>query len=667
MYRCPLALSIKVFFFERFAAALSEMVSGRPRAIYTTWNDLLTPYTDPMSCFDDFFSLGGSKRTSGGLANDAEFVNPQCTQYSDKRFGTTQQLGFMTPELSPMDAAPRRESFALSENRSYNFSGSSEASSSFMSHSGCETPSMSTPSSSVSNSRRQSMMLPESQQCYISANSLSPSHGPQRRKMAVAADQCLLQESSPFSYTASTEEGSLGTDGQVGYTPRGEFTLLVNSFTGKAPRQWSGYAPQNDASLFYGSVAQHAQTDQSESLGPDLVTSFSNSMAAGTSQAFELNQPLFTHSQPPIFGGTIPQLGGDAYHTAPMSSTDVPPLGPAFEYQGEELVDGDNLSNDVAGGRPYLGHNLIREPVNNSSYHSKALRSNLLKPYTLSQMSDDDQEGSHSSSPIVKTRNKRHKPGQGAAWKPVYIRDKSHHCQFCKYACNRQEHLKRHEQSKHWKVKTGEETQMHPCEFAGCIDRKTGRHREIIARLDNLKAHYTKTHFKYGGSEKGGKNARKSMKAAHEMRLSAYDDRWKLLLDGKMNVNQEIKEYLHVWKMLGYSILETRDTKVKSVVADWPCADDETLQQYDPRWKALLDGTLTFDKAMSKGKDMMESEAQGLLGVTMLESEAMGIRDLDPRWEELLNRRMSVEQSEKLGVKQRNPLWIDLVDRRRAR
>lgn len=622
---------------------------------------MLTPYTDPMSYFDDFFSLAGSKRSSGGLANDAEFVNPQCTQYTDKRFGGMQQLGFLTPESSPMDAAPRPESFALSENRNSNFSNSSEASS--LSHSGCQTPSVSTPSSSVSNSRRQSMMLPESQQCYLSADSLSPSHGPQRRKTAVATGQWLLQESSPSSYAASTEEGPLITDGPVGCTSRGEFSMLVNSFTGKSPRPWSGYAFQNDASMIYGPVVQHAQTDQSESLGPGLVTSFSNSITAGTSQAFELNQPFFGQSQPTMLRGTTPQLGVETYHTPPISSSNISTLGPAFEYPDGELVDGDSFSNDVAAGHSYLSHNLVKEPVKKAAYHLK----DLPKPYALPQLSDDDQEGSHSPSPIIKVRNKRHKPGQGAAWKLAYYSDKPHRCDFCKYACNRQEHLKRHEQSKHWELKTGEKTQMHPCEFAGCIDRKTGGHREIIARLDNLKAHYTKTHFRYGGSEKGGKNARKSMKAAHEMRLSAYDDRWKLLVEGQMDVDREIKEYLHVWKMLGYSIVETRDIKVKSVVPDWHGPENDTLQQFDPRWKALLGGTLTFDKAMSIGKDMMESEAQGLLGITMLESEAMGIRDLDPRWEELLNRRMSVEQSEKLGVKQRNPVWIDLVDRRRAR
>ena len=637
------------------------MISGRLRGIDLTCRDLLTTYADPMSCFDGDFSLGGSKRVSGGLPDDVEYVNPQSTQYPDKRFGAMQQLGFMTPELSPMDATPRRESFALSENRSYNFSGSSEASS-FMSHSGCGTPSISTPSSSASSSRRQSMMLSDNQ-CYLSA--YSPSLAPQRRKTAAAMDQCLLQRSSPSSYITSTDEGTLVTDGTVGCMPGGELTMSVDSYTGKAPRHWSSYAPQIDASLLCEPVVQHLQTNESESFGRDFVASFSNSIAARASQAIALNKSLFDHSQPIIFGGTTPQPSVEAYHQEGNSSANVPSLQPPFEYTDVELVDGDILPNDVAEARSYLGHNLIREPPNELSYHPKRSRSTLLKTRGLSPTSDDDKKDDHSPSPNVKIRNKRHKQGQGARCKYVYTSDKNHRCDSCDYACNRFEHLKRHKLSVH----PGEDTEMHPCKFAGCKDRKTGRHREIIARADNLKAHYTKTHFKYGGSEKGGKNARKSMKAAQQMDLSGYDHRWTLLLEGKegkMNVNEEIEGNLHVWKMLGYSILETRDTKVKSVRPDWQGPDNETLQRFDPRWKALWDGTLTFDKAMSTGIDMKESEAQGLLGVTMLESEAMGIRPLDPRWTELDNGRMSVEQSEKLGVKQRNPVWKELVERRRA-
>ena len=159
------------------------------------------------------------------------------------------------------------------------------------------------------------------------------------------------------------------------------------------------------------------------------------------------------------------------------------------------------------------------------------------------------------------------------------------------------------------------------------------------------------------------------MKAALEKGLRIYDSRWAFLTDNKMDVNKEIEDdkgnicFLHVWKMLGYSILETRDIKVKDVYPEWKVTEgrtaDEKLQTFDPRWKALLGGTLTFEKAMDRGKHMDESEAQGLLGVTMLETEAMGIKHLDPRWTMLLSGRMSVEQSEKLGVKQ--------IARRRAR
>lgn len=635
------------------------MTSGRPRTIYLTCRDLLTTYTEPMSFFDDGFTLGGSKRFFGGLPDNVEYVNPQSTQYPDKHFGTIQQLGFMTPELSPMDATPRRESFALSENRSYNLSGSSGASS-FMSHSGCGTPSISTPSSSTSSSRRQSMMLSDNQQCFLPA--YSPSHAPQRRKMAAAMDQCLMQESSPTSYITSTDEESLVTEG--------ELTVSVDNYIAKAPRQWPSYAPQNDASLFCGLVAQHLQTNGTESFGRDFAANFSNSIVAPASQAVDLNQPLFDHSQPTIFRVTAPQPSVETCHQVGTSSASIPSLQPAFEYPDAELVDGDILPNDVAEARS-------RTAPNGLIYRSKRSRSALLKSYPrLSPTSDEDKKDDHSPSRNVKTRNKRHKQGQRARCIDV-PKDKKNHCEECDYACDRFEHLKRHKQSKHY----GEDTEMHPCAFAGCTDRKTGRHREIIARADNLKAHYTKTHFKYGNSEKGGKNARKSMKAAHEMDLSAYDLRWTLLLgekeaegkmnerkmnEGKMNVSQEIEGYLHVWKMLGYSILETRDTKVKSVKADWQGSHHETLQRFDPRWKALWDGSLTFDKAMDTGVDMTESAAQGLLGVTMLESEAMGIRPLDPRWTELDNGRMSVEQSEKLGVKQRNPVWKELVERRRA-
>lgn len=413
--------------------------------------------------------------------------------------------------------------------------------------------------------------------------------------------------------------------------------MAFDGYTGKAPRQWQSYSPQIDTSSLCGRAAQPAQfhewTNCSRDLGAEI--------AARASHPIEFSQPLFGHPQPTIFD-TAPPPGEEAYDTAGNCSPNALSLGAAFDgYHGkypiEEGFGSDEMGPNVAtAGRLYLSDGFIGQLP-----------------------SDDDPEGYQATHSISKNRNRRQRRVKIERPETVSSR-KPHRCFQCGYACERLEHLRRHKDSVHRPT-------MLPCAFQECKDTKADKHREIQSRFDNLKAHYTKTHFKYGSSEKGGKNERKSMKAAHGMGLSIYDHRWTLLLGDKMNLHVEIKDFLHVWKMLGYSIRETRDTKVKDVRPDWQVSDDQTLQKYDPRWKGLWNGTLTFDKAMSRGKDMSESEAEGLLGVTMLETEAMDIRDLDPRWTAMLDGRMSVELSEKLGVKQRNPLWKNLGPGRRAR
>lgn len=454
---------------------------------------------------------------------------------------------------------------------------------------------------------------------------------------------------------------------------------MVDGYTGKATRQWQTYGPPNDTSVLHGRVVQPAQITESTSWNRDLAAEFS-SIAAPASHTLGHSQPLFCHTQPTIFESAVSQPDMEAYDTAGSYSPKAPSLAPAWEYTGEEFVHDGIGSNAVTAGRPYPGDVLIEQPLGGSLHHLKKSPSSVLKNYTVWPASDDDLGSDHAASRIVKKSKRRQKQGQGAAFNVVLrttngsripetargkveCKHKSHQCRKCRYACNRLEHLRRHEQSIHME----ENTEMLPCAFDGCKDRKTGKHRQIAFRLDNLKAHYTKTHFNYGSSENGGKNDRKSMRAAHKMGLNVYDYRWTLLLEGKMNVDHEIKDFLHVWKMLGYSILETRDTKVKDVVPGWQGPEDDTLQKYDPRWRALSDGTLTFDKAMTIGRNMEESEEQGLLGVTMVETEWMGIKHLDPRWTTMLSGRMSVEQSDKLGVKQRNPVWKELAARRRAR
>lgn len=436
--------------------------------------------------------------------------------------------------------------------------------------------------------------------------------------------------------------------------------MVVDDYTGKTQEHWPSYGDPMDATSLCGTVAQlrGAQIDDSTLLGRDYVVDFKT--AAQAPRPFE-DQRFLSHAQPDFFGSMASQLETEAYDAAGSPSSNPPCLGPPFEYRDVTFAE-DQMATGVCS---YRTDSLNMQTPNDSSHHMKGSRSTLLRYPTIFPPSDDSLEDDHATSPAVRVRSRRQRQGRGAASPKQWPKAK-HRCRNpeCDYACNRPEHLRRHELSKH----RGPLVQMHPCQFHNCKDRRTGKHREIIARLDNLKAHYNKTHFKYGNSEKGGKNERKSMKAAYEMGLSVYDNvRWALLLDKKMDVNHEIEEYMHVWKMLGYSILETRDTKVKSVVPGFDCPDDATLQKYDPRWRALWDGTLTLDKALSVGENMEESEAQGLLGVTMLETEAMGIDDLDPRWKALFSGRMSVEQSEKLGVKQRNPLWKKLVERRRAR
>ena len=659
------------------------------RFFCTIQNDLLIPFADPMSLLEDInfdheFSPNGSKRTSSNLA----CVNPQ---YTDKRYGTLPP-GFMTPEPSPTDATPRHES---TYGGTY-FSDSSE--SSFSSHSGCGNLSQLTPGSSASDSRRQSMILAEDQY-YLSATSSSPSICPQGPKKAATTDQFPLHQYSHGSCITSTDAASLVFDGSAACTPRDGFTMSVDSYARKTPRQWQSCGLQDNASSSYERPAQPAQIDESTMFGRDLVAVF-GSIAAGDSHTFEPSQPLFAHTQPAIFERTALQPSLDVYDPTGNCSTNAPSLAPALEWGPRKydtdvgLTDDDIVSSAATAGQSYYGDMMARQPLNDSSHQLK-----IRWRETLSPPSDHDLDCGPSAPSILKTRNRKHRQGQRAAFAsrqldnaiiraphggplfhvprskdaPAHKRNKdapAHKNKLsckCGYAPDRQEHLKRHEQSRKHLV---DKAEMLPCKFDGCIDRKTGKQRTIAARCDNLKAHYTKTHFKYGNSENGGKNARKSMKAAHELDLHVYDYRWTLLLEGKegkegsMNLNHEIEGYLHVWKMLGYSILETRDTKVKDVLPDWPDNADEKLQKFDPRWKALWDGTLTYDKAIDKGKDMNESDAQGLLGVTMLETEAMGIKSLDPRWTEMDSGRMSVEQSEKLGVKQRNPVWIA---KRRAR
>ena len=56
---------------------------------------------------------------------------------------------------------------------------------------------------------------------------------------------------------------------------------------------------------------------------------------------------------------------------------------------------------------------------------------------------------------------------------------------------------------------------------------------------------------------------------------------------------------------------------------------------------------------MATGHKMKELERldKGLLGVTMFESEEMGLKAFDPRWAMLMSGKMKEDDKEKLGVR----------------
>ena len=280
----------------------------------------------------------------------------------------------------------------------------------------------------------------------------------------------------------------------------------------------------------------------------------------------------------------------------------------------------------------------------------------LAEPFEpVSQFSDRSTPPLSPSTPSPRHRRRsgmsstrRHKLSKTfePAWRAACIpSNKMHKCDHCEDRFKRPEHLKRHEK----KHIPEEEAVMLACCFPECT-------RKIKDRSDNMRAHLQVTHFKYGKSERGGKNSRFSMKKSMDMNLRSEDVRWTLLLDGDIVFGDTETKY---YKMLGYSIKETQDIKVKELIPEWEGPDETTFKKFDPRWNKLLEGTMTFEQAMETGRGMPETEKEGILGVDMLTSKEMGLQELDPRWKKLLDGSMSVEISEKLGVKHLNPCAVE--------
>ncbi|KAK4692327.1 hypothetical protein P7C71_g4854, partial [Lecanoromycetidae sp. Uapishka_2] len=408
--------------------------------------------------------------------------------------------------------------------------------------------------------------------------------------------------------------------------------------------------------------------DTSASLSMDLVANFNSSMDSRLSM---INQPPTDGVSSSAFSELI-----SAQRPTELNSM-TSNLGAAFEFERSTYdSDSDSAYEEKVSTQSIEG-------PNRNSRRSARRKHAIDKYIPFQEASPTDEypsppsifaDPTPRSSVIEKLKGRREERKHNRNKIRPYITKpaksqggKKHQCQFCEEVWNeyhqrmqskssflRPEHLSRH-------IKSAHNPEPFYCIIAGChahkdyVDNKGEPSLGIQSRHDNLKPHY-RTHFRYGKNEKSGKNKRLSLKESFELDLLNQDERWTHLLAGRMSIDHpdEPRDFNYTWKMMGYSILETQNTRIKDLIPEWEGSSEETLDLYDARWKSLRNGTMTYELAMSRGVDMQETEAQGLLGVTMAETKAMGIQHLDGRWEMLLSGRMSMEDARKLGVEDLN-------------
>lgn len=578
--------------------------------------------------FSNGLSMDVDTTYSGG--NPDIFINPQDT---DKRYGHSQSTavsnGMMTPPpQTRMDCSCRRPSLIISDATGYCGAGPNSAASttsSFGSSPGCPS-SCSSSASTAPSSRRQSTICTDIPQQHYYFNNASPS--PSFRSP-------LPKETSEFHQPL---QGPFSTEAESFHSNASSFSVVSGDLTSNPEDVLlpavNGRMPWQEYDVNYGNMPAYesaSRNNLSTYLSGDLVSTFSGSVAP---RLIDPSQAMF-EPQPESLPCHV-QQENVVFPRASLKSSQAA-LGSSWEYQPSGHEYDTSCSDDDANS--ILGQIAKRRHRRASARKGKVFK----------------------------------RSANGVRAHYIEVPDRTHklnRCQYCDYACNRPEHLKRHCNAKH-----DEKKELYRCKFPDCIDKKTGERRIIQSRGDNYKAHYTKTHFSYGSTEKTGKNQRKSMKMSVEEGLRSIDARWALMLAGKMRVGEDAKpggdgksgqNFSNVWKMIGYSIKETKGIKVKDIAPDWQGPDATTLDRFDCRWIGLRDGTLDYEQTMSVGTNMLETPRQGLLGVDMMETKEMGLVEMDPRWQMLLSGHMSVEDSEKLGVKQlNNPAWRALQARRK--
>ena len=617
-----------------------------------TRSSSMSPYTQLK--LEDSASIGDVDVLVDSV-DVTQFVNPQDT---DKRYSCPQldctystlraPNGYMTPGASKLGSDCRRPSLTISETRS--------SESSFDSSSGRITPCTPVSASSASSSRRQSMMASGNQQYYLSPASPCPmSRSPRSKQVANQDHYSLHQPFTPDISADCSQVTSFIAESGASYGLDDQFSFTMSNYADNVQAGWQGHQTSND---FMSLCEQAMNTNTSASLSMDLAQNFTYAMAA---RPKGFSQQYVHGSQTQLFGNLVPTSENGPAQGAIDSAPAARTLGPPFEYVGgrydpdEDFADDNTVSNVATIGLSPFENSFVKK--RKGAYVRTDCNNRLpdlpdFVPETTFKTSTGQK--------INKSRKAAKKIGrlENGLMSVVSSENKKHPCPFCVYKFVRPEHLARHKKSKH-----DPNTKYYPCRVHDCVDRD-GKHKMIKARGDNLAPHYINTHFNFGNSDKSGKNRRISLKESLEIGLLEWDHRWSLFLEGQINLDSEHKG---AWKMLGYSIRETRDTRIKDIIPLWEGPDDATLEYVDFRWKMLQDGSMDFETAMAGGYKMAESERRdrGLLGVTMMESEEMGLKDREPRWLRLLSGKMTIDESEVLGVKYLNPAWLALQAKRR--
>ena len=589
---------------------------------------------------------------SGDSLGMHQFVNPQdtdrrydCPQLDLTFSGLCAPSGDSKPSESRAESGFRRPSLTISDTRSLD-------SSTFESSPGCMTPCTPVSAPSTSSSRRQSMVMPAHQQYYLSPGSPSPlSHSPRSKRIA-GADHYSLQQ--PFTPEAPISMSAFMINGGPSYCLEEHIPMMINEYPNNPPHGLPCHQANDD---FMSKYEQVMHTDSTASLSADMARNFSFAMGGPVK---DFAHPYADGSQTQMFGAGVPSFEVELPHMAIDPMDAVRNLDAPFEYNKDEtetqFVDDDTLSSPAT--------------ASGSSDRKPSTRTRKKRDYT--RMSDASEQSSSFSDMSCKRSTKTRRSGdtkkpKRSGWSTRLVvgsSDKKHPCTECNAQGQnvrfvRPEHLVRHKKSHH----EGENTVFHECLVHDCIDPKTNEQKKIKARGDNMAPHYNNTHFSWGNSDKSGKNRRISLKESYEIGLIDMDNRWPRFLEGGITVDSNPKGE---WKMLGYSILETQNIKVKDIIStsrtlsqQWGSqtqtqhSPETTLKAFDFRWKMLLEGTMDYETAMATGHKMKELERldKGLLGVTMFESEEMGLKAFDPRWAMLMSGKMKEDDKEKLGVR----------------